>query len=244
VTSTAAFKFLSVDDSNVPSALQAATPEQSLNLATHWATELGATSAVDVCFPLHRPCGNSVMRAIICPQLLSFTPVTPNSATWTPMESSWDSSLVGLLTVAIQRVQSHIVNTTRSPTDWLSGKVSSIAAVSSLPHATTHSAGWDAAVEACHDVESELRSVLSADNSIHALYLQSWADIVTPVDTSDIAPHLREALTLPAEWCEFASPDPHQPIDSKYAPLPVKSSAKRRPAPLGLTICCCYTSPG
>ena len=156
VTSTVPFKILFVDGSNVPCALQAATPEQSLNLATRWATELGTTSAVDVCFPLHRPCGNSVMRAIICPQLLAFTPVTPNSAAWTPMESLWDSSLVGLLTVAIQRVQSHTVDTTCSPSNWLSGKVSGIAAVSSLPNATTHSAGWDAAVDACHDVESEL----------------------------------------------------------------------------------------
>jgi hypothetical protein len=149
------------------------------------------------------------------------------------MESLWDSSLASLLTVAIQRVQSHTVNTSRSPTDWLSGKVSGIAAISSLPNATTHSVGWDDAVDACHEVESELRSVLSADNSIHALYLQSWADIITPVDTSDIAPHLKEALTLPAEWCEFASPDPHQPIESKYAPLPAKPSTKYQPAPLG-----------
>ena len=149
------------------------------------------------------------------------------------MESLWDNNLASLFTLAIQRVQSHTVNTTRSPTDWLSGKVSGIAAVSSLTNATTHSAGWDDAVAACHEVESELRSVLSADNSIHALYLQSWADIVTPVDTSDIAPHLKEALILPAEWCEFASPDPHQPIESQYAPLPAKPSAKRRPSPLG-----------
>ena len=233
VTSTAPFSFLLSDGSNVPCALQAATPEQSLSLATRWATELGAVSAADVCFPLHKPCGNSVIRAIICPQLLAFTPATQSSAAWTPMESLWDSNLASLFTLAIQRVQSHTVNTTRSPTDWLSGKVSGIAAVSSLPNATTHSAGWDDAVDACHEVESELRSVLSADNSIHALYLQSWADIVTPVDTSDIAPHLKEALILPAEWCEFASPDPHQPIESQYAPLPAKPSAKRRPAPLG-----------
>ena len=125
------------------------------------------------------------------------------------------------------------MDTTRSPSNWLSGKVSGTAAVSPLPNVTTHSASWDAAVDACHDVETELRSILSADKSRHALYLQSWADIVTPADTSDIAPHLREALTLPAGWCEFASPDPHQPIESQYAPLPAKPSAKCRPAPLG-----------
>ena len=88
-------------------------------------------------------------------------------------------------------------------------------------------------MDACHDLEKDLVSILSADTSRHALYLQSWADIVTPVDTSEIAPHLREALSLPAEWCEFASPDPHQPIESKYAPLPAKPSVGRRPAPLG-----------
>jgi hypothetical protein len=51
------------------------------------------------------------------------------------MESLWDSNLASLFTLAIQRVQNHTVNTTRSPTDWLSGKVSGIAAVSSLPNA-------------------------------------------------------------------------------------------------------------
>ena len=44
---------------------------------------------------------------------------------------------------------------------------------------------------------------------------------------------VKEALAFPAEWCEFASPGPHRPIESKYAPLPAKPSAGRRPAPLG-----------
>ena len=87
------------------------------------------------------------------------------------MESLWDSKLVGLLTVAIQRVQSHIVDTTRSPSNWLSGKVSGIAAVSPLPNVTTHFVGSSAAVDACHNVEKELLSILSVDNSGHALYL-------------------------------------------------------------------------
>ena len=110
VTSTAPFQFLLVGGSNVPCALQASALEHSLNLATRWATDLGATSVPDVCFPLHKPCGNRVIRAIICPQLDAFVPVanparnTSSSATWIPMESLWDSNLVGLSTVAIQRV--------------------------------------------------------------------------------------------------------------------------------------------
>ena len=116
VTSTAPFQFLLVGGSNVPCALQASTPEHSLNLATRWATDLGATSAPDVCFLLYKPCGNCVIRAIICPQLDAFPSCpqhTSSSAAWIPMESLWDNNLVGLLTVAIQRVQSHTVDTTR-----------------------------------------------------------------------------------------------------------------------------------
>ena len=130
VTSTAPFRFLLVGGSNVPCALQASTPEHSLNLATRWATDLGVTPAPDVCFPLHEPCGNSVICAIICPQLHAFALVanpahnTSSIAAWIPMESLWDNNLVGLFTVAIQRVQSHTVDTTRSPSNLLSGKVS------------------------------------------------------------------------------------------------------------------------
>ena len=239
VTSTAPFQFLLVDGSRVPCALQPSTPEQSLNLATRWATELGATSAVDVCFPIHRPCGNSTIRAIICPQLEAFEPVansahsTPNNSAWVPMESLWDGGLVDLMTMAIQRIQSHTVSTTRSSSSWLTGKVSGIAAFSPPSDVTPDPDDWAPAVDACHVVEQDLVSILSADTSRHAQYLQSWADIATPVDTSEIAPHLKKTLVLPDKWCEFASPDPHQPIESKYAPLPDKPSAERRPAPLG-----------
>ena len=135
--------------------------------------------------------------------------------------------------MAVERIQNHTRNVVRSQSAWLSSKVSGVAAVQPVFDGTGCSAEWDQSVDACHNVEQELVSALCADTSEHALYLQSWANIAKPVDTSEIAPHLKNSLILPADWCQFAAPNPHQAIESKYAPLPIKPSAQRRPAPLG-----------
>ena len=234
-TSKAPFQFLLIDASKIPVALQPSSPEQSLNMATRWATQLGASSAPDVCFPLHKPFGNSVIRAVICPQLDTFEPIgnlAPGVA-WTPLESLWDSNLIDLLVMAVERIQSHTQNVVRSQSTWLSGKVSGVAAVQPVFDETGPPAEWLHSVKACHRVEQKLVSALFADTSEHALYLQSWAGIAKPVDTSELAPHLKRSLVLPADWCQFASPNPHQAIESQFAPLPSRPSHQRRPAPLG-----------
>jgi hypothetical protein len=69
--------------------------------------------------------------------------------------------------------------------------------------------------KSCHRVEQKLVSALYADASEHARYLQSWTGIAKPVDTSELAPHLKKSLILPADWCQFASPNPHQAVESQ-----------------------------
>ena len=109
--SKAPFQCLLIDSSRMPGALQLSSPEQSLCMATRWATQLGATSAPDVCFPLHKPSGNSLIRAVICPQLATFDPAdgpVPGVAcriAWTPLEPLWDSDLIDLLVMAVERIQ-------------------------------------------------------------------------------------------------------------------------------------------
>ena len=149
------------------------------------------------------------------------------------MESLWDSDLIDLLVMAVERIQNHTRNVVRSQSAWLSGKVSGVAAVQPVFDGTGCSAEWYQSVDACHNVEQELVSALCADTSEHALYLQSWAGIAKPVDTSEIAPHLKKSLVLPTDWCQFASPNPHQAIEWQFAPLPSRPSSQCRPAPLG-----------
>ena len=96
VTSNAPFRFLLMSGSRMPGALQPSTSEQSLSMATRWATQLGAISAPDVCFPLHKLSGNSTIRAVICPQLATFNSAANPAqdgashmhAAWTPLESA------------------------------------------------------------------------------------------------------------------------------------------------------------
>ena len=149
------------------------------------------------------------------------------------MESLWDNDLIDLLVMAVERIQNHTRNVARSQSTWLGGKVSDVAAVHPVFVGTGSSVEWQRSFEACHKVEQELISALCSDTSEHALYLQSWAGIAKPVDTSEIAPHLRKSLVLPADWCQFASPNPHQAIESHFAPLPSRPSSQCRPAPLG-----------
>ena len=96
-----------LDASRIPVALQPSSPEQSFFMATQWATQLGAASAPDGYFPLHKPFGNKVIRAVICPQLDTFDPVGSLAlgVAWTPLESLWDSDLADLLVVAVERIQ-------------------------------------------------------------------------------------------------------------------------------------------
>ena len=97
-------------------ALQPSSPERSLGTATRWATQLGAASAPDVCFPLHKSSGNSLIRAVISSQLHTFDPVdcpAPGVA-WIPLESLWDSDLIDLLVMAVKRIQTHTRNVVRS----------------------------------------------------------------------------------------------------------------------------------
>ena len=63
--------------------------------------------------------------------------------------------------------------------------------------------------------------------------MQSWANIAKPVGTYEIVLDVRKSLVLPAGWCQFASPNSNQAIESKFAPLPSRPSSQRRSAPLG-----------
>ena len=230
-TSKAPFQYLLINGLRIPGVLQPSSPEQSLCMATRWATQLGAASAPDTRFPPHKPSGNSLIRAVICPQLHTFDPVdcpAPGVA-WTPLESLWDSDLIHMLVMAAERIQNHTRSVVRSQSTWLSGKVSGVAAVQPVFDGAGPPAEWHLSVEACHKVEQELVSALFADTSEQSLYLQSWTSITKLVDTSEIAPHLRKNLVLPAGWCQFASPNPHQAIESQFAPLPSSPPHQRCP---------------
>ena len=56
-------------------------------------------------------------------------PFNDHLVAWTPLESLWDSDLIDLLVMAVERIQNHTRNAVRSQSAWLSGKVSGVAAV-------------------------------------------------------------------------------------------------------------------